>query len=148
MYNASIHYDAIDVNPLNEQLAGKLNYSEILNGIKQDPDFMLLHTCPWNGVFEIHSRFYLSKMNLLWQEFSATQHYDLVYFDAFDPGCQAELWSLDSFEKLFKMMKPNSILCTYCAKGIVRRNLKEVGFNVESLPGPPGKREMTRAIRL
>ncbi len=148
IHASSIQYDAIEVDPLVEELVSELNYSEILTGSQHDPDFMLLHTSPWNLQLAIHPGFYLNKMNSSWQDFAAKQSYDLVYFDAFDPRSQGELWDIASFEKLFNIMKSNSILCTYCAKGIVKRNLKEVGFKIESLPGPPGKREMTRAIRL
>jgi len=74
--------------------------------------------------------------------------YDLVYFDAFSPDIQPELWSEDVFSKLFQAIKPNGILVTYCAKGIIKRSLKTCGFQIESLPGPTGKREITRARKL
>ena len=71
--------------------------------------------------------------------------FDLVYYDAFAPRVQPELWTEEIFSKVFSAMNVGAILVTYCAKGYVKRNLKAVGFKVESLEGPPGKREMTRA---
>jgi tRNA U34 5-methylaminomethyl-2-thiouridine-forming methyltransferase MnmC len=73
--------------------------------------------------------------------------FNLVYFDAFSPESQPELWSPFIFEKIFSAMEPGGHLVTYCAKGEVKRTLKKIGFAIESLPGPPGKREMTRATK-
>lgn len=73
--------------------------------------------------------------------------YDLIYFDAFGPRAQGEMWELPVLEKMSEILKPGGILVTYCAKGQFKRDLKSLGFEVESLPGPPGKREMTRAIK-
>ena len=69
----------------------------------------------------------------------------MVYFDAFSPNVQPELWTEEIFKKIFEMMNDNGILVTYCAKGQVKRNMKSAGFNVEGLPGPKGKREVVRA---
>jgi tRNA U34 5-methylaminomethyl-2-thiouridine-forming methyltransferase MnmC len=73
--------------------------------------------------------------------------FNLIYYDAFGPALQPEMWTKEIFENLFTILKPDGILVTYCAKGDVKRNLKEAGFSVEGLPGPPGKREVTRAIK-
>ena len=73
---------------------------------------------------------------------------DLIYYDAFGPRVQPELWSLEVFQKMFDWLSPGGVFVTYCAKGQVKRDLKSAGFLVESLPGPPGKREMTRAIKV
>jgi tRNA U34 5-methylaminomethyl-2-thiouridine-forming methyltransferase MnmC len=74
-------------------------------------------------------------------------YFDVVYFDAFSPESQPELWSSYIFEKLYGAMRQGGLLVTYCAKGEVKRTLKKIGFTLESLPGPPGKREMTRATK-
>lgn len=71
--------------------------------------------------------------------------FDLVYFDAFAPSAQPELWSDEVFENMFELLRPSGALVTYCAKGVVKRSMKKAGFRVEALPGPPRKREMTRA---
>lgn len=81
------------------------------------------------------------------QTFNFTDTYDLIYFDAFAPGKQPDMWTLEIFLKLFEVLKPGGLLTTYCAKGAVKRNLKQVGFTVKAFPGPPGKREMTVAFR-
>ncbi len=75
------------------------------------------------------------------------EHFDLIYFDAFGPRVQPEMWTLDVFVKMFETLTIGGCLVTYCAKGEVKRTLKSAGFKVESLPGPPGKREMTRALK-
>ncbi len=74
-------------------------------------------------------------------------HFDLVYYDAFGPRAQPEMWTVDCFQKLYKAMRQGGVLVTYCAKGQVRRDMQSCGFKVERLPGPPGKREMIRAIK-
>lgn len=142
-----IYYDAIEVAPLEWELVRELNYSEKLTGIKEDTQFLSFHTCEWNKQIKHDAHFYFCKMLSSWESFMNAEFYDLVFFDAFDPVCQAELWNIESCNKLFNMMAPDSILCTYCAKGLFRRNLITAGFIVEKLPGPPGKREMTRAIK-
>lgn len=81
------------------------------------------------------------------EDIDADNLYDLVYFDAFAPSAQPELWTESIFASIFNAMKPGGILVTYCAKGQVKRNMKAVGFTIERLPGPPGKREMTRATK-
>ncbi len=142
-----LFYQAIDSNPLELELAQKLNYSNWAASELATKSFMDFHSCPWNQWNTFHNRFSLYKMQIEWESLNTAELFDLVYFDAFDPVCQPELWDLHSFERIYNMMSIDSVLCTYCAKGVVRRNLKEVGFRIESLPGPPGKREMTRAIK-
>ncbi|NNK28682.1 MAG: SAM-dependent methyltransferase, partial [Flavobacteriaceae bacterium] len=78
-------------------------------------------------------------------EITDEDQFDLIYFDAFGPRVQPELWTKEIFKKMFLALKHNGVLVTYSAKGSVRRNMLEVGFAVERLPGPPGKREMLRA---
>jgi tRNA U34 5-methylaminomethyl-2-thiouridine-forming methyltransferase MnmC len=71
--------------------------------------------------------------------------FDIVYFDAFSPNKQPEMWSVDMLQKVYNMMKPRGIMVTYCAQGKLKRHLKQLGMRVDTLPGPPGKKEMTRA---
>lgn len=141
-----INYNAIESIPLDFELAKELNYPELLSA-NLNSNFLEFHTCQWNIPNALSSNFYLKKINCNWELYNETEKFDLVFFDAFDPVAQPELWSISSFQKLCAIMNDNAILCTYCAKGIVRRNLKEVGFKIESLSGPPGKREMTRAFK-
>jgi len=82
------------------------------------------------------------------ERFEASEKFDVIYFDAFAPQVQPEMWTVNVFEKMYNCLNNNGVLVTYCAKGIVKRALKEVGFKIESIPGPPGKREMTRAHKI
>jgi tRNA U34 5-methylaminomethyl-2-thiouridine-forming methyltransferase MnmC len=141
-----VWYSAIEKFPLPEEVWEKLKYSQQL------PDgnsewFPLIHQAQWNGDVEIHPQFILHKIesDLLVMEWDKLPLVDLVYFDAFSPEKQPELWSSSIFERIYDKMNSNGILVTYCAKGIVRRTLQSIGFVVERIPGPPGKREMIRA---
>ena len=107
----------------------------------------LLHSCEWNIPQEITKQFTLLKLIKTVQEFETDQKFDLIYFDAFAPEIQPFMWTKEIFEKLFFAMQPSAILVTYCAKGVLKRTLKEVGFTVENLPGPIGKREIIRAVK-
>ena len=89
----------------------------------------------------------LEPFNTTLEKFSSSTKYDLIYFDAFGPQVQPEIWSKENFLKLFETMHSDAILVTYCAKGAVRRTMQSVGFTVERIPGPPGKREMLRATK-
>lgn len=136
-----IHYTGIESFPLSRDIYTQLNYSS-------DKNFIRLHELPWNQKNEWRSGFNIEKINGDFLNFHSTLKYNLVYLDAFAPSTQNELWQPEVLEKLYHLMSENGILVTFCAKGEFKRNLKSCGFKIESLPGPPGKREMTRAIRL
>ncbi len=143
-----VWYRTIEKFPLPEEVWEKLKYSHQL------PDgnsewFPLIHQAQWDSDVEIHPQFILHKVetDLLVMEWDKLPFVDLVYFDAFSPVKQPELWSPAIFEKIYDRMNSNGILVTYCAKGVVRRILQSVGFVVERIPGPPGKREMIRATK-
>ena len=105
-------------------------------------------TSEWDKLIKVDSRFTLTKHNKdILEETLPDNYFDIVYFDAFSPESQPELWSTSLFEKIHKSMTTEAVLVTYCAKGEVKRILKRIGFTLESLPGPPGKREMTRATK-
>jgi tRNA U34 5-methylaminomethyl-2-thiouridine-forming methyltransferase MnmC len=109
--------------------------------------FKRLHAQPWNEVVELHPRFTLHKMqgDVLAMQIPEA---DVVYFDAFAPEKQPELWAKEFFLRIYEAMSEGGVLTTYCAKGVVRRMLQEVGFNVERLQGPAGgKREVLRATK-
>ena len=76
------------------------------------------------------------------------QTFDVIFYDAFSPNAQPELWSIDIFQRMYRLLNTNGILVTYCAKGVIKRNLRDAGFQVDSKPGPPGKREMTVATKI
>lgn len=107
-----------------------------------------IQSSEWNKVTEINSFFQLVKLRTPIELFNHSVGFDLVYFDAFAPGYQPEIWDTAVFRKLFEFMNSPSRLVTYCARGSVKRSMKAAGFIVEPLPGPPGKREMTAALKL
>jgi len=142
----SIRYDALELYPLPPEVYRKLNYADHLDQ-QAAGWFEELHSAPWNRLTEITPFFRLHKLERDFVSFEPNRSYDLVFFDAFAPGKQPEMWSSQPMTKLFQALRPRGLLVTYCAQGKFKRMLKDIGFEVESLPGPPGKREMTRAIR-
>jgi tRNA U34 5-methylaminomethyl-2-thiouridine-forming methyltransferase MnmC len=106
-----------------------------------------IHDALWEKNHAITTLLSLKKEEKKFQEIRNQNEFDLIYFDAFAPSAQPELWTEDVFKNMFNALKPSGALVTYCAKGQVKRNMKAVGFEIERLPGPPGKREMTRAIK-
>jgi len=141
----NIHYTSLELYPLPVETAIALNYPEILNAEKAD--FEGLHLAEWNKEEKISSNFTLYKLHSDFTQCEFSENYDVIYFDAFSPEKQPEMWSEVAFEKLYKASAPNAVLTTYCAKGSVRRAMQAAGFAVERLPGPPGKREMLRAVK-
>ncbi len=140
----NVLYTGIERYPLSWEMIGELNYTN-------DPVFRNLHTAPWNKNIEVTPGFTLNKINtdLVSCNFPEAFHPDVIYFDAFAPEKQPEMWTPEIFDMLYRMMNPEGILTTYCAKGVVRRMLQHSGFMVERLPGPPnGKREILRARKL
>jgi len=139
----NVHYSALELYPLTQQEYNFLNYCEALNVSLQNV-FEQLHECVWEKEAHILPNFSLFKTNQSLLNFTTDQFYDLVYFDAFAPSSQPELWTKQVFEKLYAMMSSNGILVTYCSKGDVRRAMQSAGFAVEKIRGPVGKREMIR----
>ncbi|HYV55447.1 MAG TPA: tRNA (5-methylaminomethyl-2-thiouridine)(34)-methyltransferase MnmD [Chitinophagaceae bacterium] len=142
-----IYYETVEQFPVDNGEVRSLNYCEQLDREDLQPIFEQLHSCEWEKKVNITENFGFNKSrtNLLNLETSET--FELIYFDAFAPNTQPELWTNEIFEKMFAMLEPGGILVTYCSKGDVRRAMQAAGFIVEKLPGPRGKREMTRALR-
>ena len=142
-----IRVDSIEKYPLDWEEAQKLEYCKQLASFSAcKSTFETLHKSPWNKEIEVSPHFLLTKMkaNILSLKLQAG-YYDLIYYDAFAPSAQPELWTEEMCQKLYDSLKHQGLLTTYCAQGQFKRNLTSVGFEVEALPGPPGKREMTRA---
>jgi tRNA U34 5-methylaminomethyl-2-thiouridine-forming methyltransferase MnmC len=141
-----IHYHTIELYPLSHREYTELNYADNISNTHAKSLFSFIHNCEWETTQSISHHFKLVK-----QRASAlTAHYPkerfhVVYFDAFSPDAQPELWTKSLFEKIYLSMKPHGVLVTYCTKGIVKNILKEVGFSIKKLPGPKGKREILRA---
>lgn len=137
-----IRYRSIEAYPVKEDDAALLNYAE------DRERFLSLHKASWEKPFAVSPNFTLVKNEIRLEHFNPGEEFDLVFFDAFAPRVQPELWSAEVFRKMFSLMKKGGRLVTYCSKGEVRRNMIAAGFTVEKLPGPPGKREMLRAEKI
>lgn len=142
-----VHYLSLETDPITPEDAAGLNYPELLAHPGAREAFLRLHQCPWEQAQALSAHFTLEKKQVPLQEFSAENQFDVVYFDAFSPQDQPELWEEPIFQKLFHAMKKGGGLVTYCAQGEFRRRLRRAGFEVERLPGAAGKREMTRALK-
>ncbi|MEM1357866.1 MAG: tRNA (5-methylaminomethyl-2-thiouridine)(34)-methyltransferase MnmD [Bacteroidota bacterium] len=141
-------YHALEQFPLDVSEVRKLNYPVLLN-LPLD-DLVELHACPWEQVIDLEDNFSLEKRRqnfLLGFPNWPSSSMDLLFYDAFAPNSQPELWSPAAIVLCQQILKPGGVLVTYCAKGQYKRDLKAGGFTVEALPGPPGKREMTRGVK-
>jgi len=144
-----VEYTAIELNPLNEDIYSKLNFPEILNYRDSREFFLRIHKLPWNLLTYLTGNFSLLKINTSLEAYQpANEAFDLIYFDAFGPDVQPEMWTQEVFKKMASGLKKQGVLVTYSTKGIVKRNLKAAGFSIEKLPGPHGKREILRAVLL
>lgn len=144
--NLHIQYTGIEAYPITLEVAQQLNYAELLEVTKENAQFLKLHTSP-NESINLSPNFQFYKQIGRFEDLQAQEVFDIIYYDAFAPSVQPELWEIELLEKMYRALKPNGILTTYCAKGVFKRNLKQVGFKVEGIPGPIGKREMTRALK-
>lgn len=145
--NLQIEYAGAEAYPVSLEEIQKLNYVSQLNATDFNHVFQQLHTSSWENKNGISKTFSLEKRQQFFHEIKDENRFDLIYFDAFGARVQPELWTEEIFIKMFNALRDNGILVTYSAKGSVRRALQSVGFIVEKLPGPPGKREMLRAIK-
>lgn len=141
-----VEYTSVEAYPLGEESWSQLNYPRILCSIDYTRIFEKIQFAEWGNSQEISNFFRIEKVHAKLEEYiPQPDRYDLVYFDAFSPDVQPELWTLEIFRNLFNSMKKGGILTTYSVKGDVTRALKAAGFRVEKIPGPPGKRQITRA---
>jgi tRNA U34 5-methylaminomethyl-2-thiouridine-forming methyltransferase MnmC len=143
-----IDYQGIEAYPVDHEMVARLNYVELIN-----PDlsrqFGVMHQSEWNERIEIENCFLLKKIHRKIEDYSSEQNYfDIIFFDAFGYQAQIEVWDYAILEKMHDSLVQGGMLVTYSARGQFKRDLKSLGFKIESLPGPPGKREMTRAIKL
>jgi len=145
--NIIIHYTTLELYPVEVEKAILLNFPEILSSENRNL-FEKLHTSKWNEEVQINSNFLLNKIKTDFTTYTFDKDFDVIYFDAFSPEKQPEMWSQQQFEKLYKQCNNGAILTTYCAKGAVRRAMQAAEFKVERLAGPPGKREILRASKV
>ncbi|MBQ8721301.1 MAG: tRNA (5-methylaminomethyl-2-thiouridine)(34)-methyltransferase MnmD [Paludibacteraceae bacterium] len=171
-HKVKIEYTTIELYPLESVIYRELNYGRLLG---DEELFLRLHEVAWNaGFVQVSEYFAIRKCKsdiVEWlRNAQCTMHnaqssdqsdfsinsqlstfnfqYDVVYFDAFSPDAQPELWSEEVFLNIYQLMKEGSVLTTYCAKGDVRRAMLTAGFKVEKLQGPPGKRHILRAVKI
>jgi tRNA U34 5-methylaminomethyl-2-thiouridine-forming methyltransferase MnmC len=142
-----IKFETVEAYPLEISIVQQLNYCDALQQPNHRRVFESLHTCGWNKPELISPFFSFKKVNAFLAEYSASEPVDVIYYDAFAPNAQPELWTEAVFTQLLHMLSPDGILVTYCSKGDVRRAMQAAGFLVENIPGPPGKREMIRGKR-
>lgn len=145
--NFDIHYQGIEAFPLSSDQYLQLNYPELLEVPAYKDQFLKLHEAEWGIMHRLSEHFTFKKEQILLETFKANEPFDVIYFDAFAPTAQPELWEAPILQQMYEALQTEGIFVTYCAKGIVKRRLKAIGFEVETLPGPPGKREMTRGIK-
>ncbi|MDO1499942.1 tRNA (5-methylaminomethyl-2-thiouridine)(34)-methyltransferase MnmD [Winogradskyella maritima] len=141
-----IGYTGIEAYPVEASEIEQLNYTDIIPECESDI-FTKIHKTEWEDFQDISKYFELKKEQKFFKDITVQSEFDIIYFDAFGARVQPELWTEDIFQIMFNALKANGILVTYSAKGSVRRAMEAVGFSVERLPGPPGKREMLRASK-
>lgn len=143
-----IAYTGVEAFPVSAEEVKQMNYVSELQAEAFQATFDRMHEDDWETENPVSDFFSLTKRKLFFDQIADFQQFDLIYFDAFGYRVQPELWSTEIFRKMYAALKPNGILVTYAARGVVKRSMQEVGFLVQKMPGPPGKREMMRGIKL
>ncbi|OHX68573.1 tRNA (5-methylaminomethyl-2-thiouridine)(34)-methyltransferase MnmD [Flammeovirga pacifica] len=139
----TINYVTLEPFPLSEELIDGLNYNQLFEE-HLTPYFKQLHSAEWDKVTDILPNFKLHKQKTTLEDFQSDKTFETIFFDAFAPNKQPEVWFVENLKKTFDYTSQDGIFVTYCAKGQLRRDLVSVGYDVERYPGPPGKREMLR----
>ncbi|WP_394750485.1 tRNA (5-methylaminomethyl-2-thiouridine)(34)-methyltransferase MnmD [Spongiimicrobium salis] len=146
-YGLEIQYTGVEAFPVCKEEIQELSYITTLEAESYRAGFEKMHGEAWGAEIILSEKFKILKQKRDFKDINDQNLFDLIYFDAFGARVQPELWTEGIFQKMFKALRNNGILVTYSAKGSVRRAMQAVGFNVERLPGPPGKREMLRATK-
>ena len=142
-----INYIGVEAYPVTEDEVAKMNYVSELAATEYKAVFDKLHTISWEEKHQITESFDVTKRKQFFKDIEDENAFDVIYFDAFGPEKQPDLWTEAMFNIMYKALKLNGVLVTYSAKGAVRRTMISVGFVVEKLQGPPGKRHMLKAIK-
>ena len=146
--NRQIHYTAFETDPVPSSVVQQLNYPKVINVEGCETLFQKLHTTKWSSEERVSDHLILNKqLTRLQDALLGREVFDLVFFDAFAPVKQPDLWEISVLSKVEKAMKHGAVLVTYCARGQLKRDLKSLALRVETLPGPPGKKEMVRALK-
>ena len=146
--SVNLLYEGVEAYPVSSEELAQLNYLEAADAQVFEAVFEKMHQTPWEQTETITEAFQLKKRKQTFETLEDQDQHDLIYFDAFGARVQPELWEEPIFQKMSNALKPGGVLVTYAAKGSVRRAMQAVGFKVERLPGPPGKREMLRAVKV
>lgn len=146
-YHFMFHYAGLEKQPLEQNIISSLNYTEQHQHPQSVELWEAVHAAPWHTPHAITSHFTLHKQELDWTQQWPEGNFDLIYYDAFAPNKQPEMWTPALLDKCYALLNPGGIWVTYTSKGDVRRGLLAAGFEVEKVPGPPGKREMLRATK-
>ena len=145
--NINLTYHTIEKYPITDDELNTLNLNAILNP-ELHSTFELIHDGNWDELLTINQDFEMLKYNAdILEQDLANSYYDIIFFDAFGPKFQPDLWQPEVLKKMYESLKQGGTFVTYCAQGQFKRDLKSVGFDIEPLPGPPGKREITRGIK-
>lgn len=143
----NIDYVGVEAYPVSNEELAAMNYVAELGVTSQQSIFDRMHQSNWEEKCIIDGHFDLTKRMQFFDDIVDENYFDLIYFDAFGYHVQPDLWSTEIFRKMYNALRDNGVLVTYAARGVVKRSMIEVGFTVEKLAGPPGKREMFRAIK-
>ena len=144
-HSCSIRYIGIELHPIPKDIWQQMDY---VQEVLERERYSKIMAAEWGEYQEIEPNFQLKKVEEDILGLQLVEQVDLIYFDAFGPRAQSEMWDLPVLTKMYERLNPGGVFVTYCAQGQMKRNLKSLGFSLESLPGPPGKREMTRAIKI
>lgn len=139
--NVRVSYTGIETDPVDSTILDELNY------FPDDPLFSSMHQSVWDTRHDLSDLFDYKKVNADVMTYDFDQKYDVIYYDAFAPQCQGQLWEAPLHQKIYDALNPYGVLVTYCAKGAFKRMLRSLGYKLESLNGPGKKREMIRAIK-
>ncbi|MEM8847130.1 MAG: tRNA (5-methylaminomethyl-2-thiouridine)(34)-methyltransferase MnmD [Bacteroidota bacterium] len=143
----SIQYVGVEQFPVFLEEVQQLDYVSSLSAEAFKSEFNTMHQCAWEKKNALSKNFILTKQKKDFRDITERDLFNLIYFDAFGPRVQPELWTEQIFQIMYSALKTEGILVTYSAKGSVRRAMQAVGFQVERLEGPPGKREMLRGTK-
>ena len=144
--NSKIYYHALEPHPLDESLQKKLNYCHFIN--IDEEIFKKIHNSAWNKKIKLNEKFILCKEKIKIENFVSKEFFDLIYFDAFAPSKQKNIWDFKIIKYCYDILNKDGIIVTYSSSGDFKRNLKEIGFEISVLKGALGKREMIRAKKI
>lgn len=141
-----VEYVSVEKYPLGKEIIEQINYGRIVGSGKENC-FSLIHDCEWDKPCLINDNFSLHKINSDIRDVEGDRVFDLVYYDAFAPGKQADMWTFDLLSRVCSFLDKGGVFVTYSAMGQLKRDLIKLGFDVENPEGPAGKREITRAVK-